>query len=71
MGFYAFPFALKLPADLPGSLSAGQANIKYVLSAYLAPNMEIAGANVGLGALPYSSCFINVTEPPRYINSQQ
>ena len=70
MGFYSFPFALKLPMDLPGSLLAGQANIKYVLSTYLTTTRELA-VGPGTGALPYSSSFLNVTEPPRFVNSQQ
>ena len=68
MGFYSFPFALKLPMDLPGSLSVGNANIKYVLSAYLTPTRETSAYP---GVLPYVSSFLNITEPPRFVNTQQ
>lgn len=70
MGFYSFPFALKIPGDLPGSLITAHANIKYVLSTYLATTREMA-AMARPGTLPYSSCFLNVTEPSRYVSSQQ
>jgi hypothetical protein len=58
MGFYAFPFAIRIPMDVPGSLITNQANIKYILSSYLSHVVEPVQDSM---MLPHASCFVNVT----------
>jgi hypothetical protein len=68
MGFYAFPFSVRIPMDMPGSLINNQANIKYVLSTYLSNVAEPVQDSM---VLPHASCVVNVTEPPRFTAMQQ